>query len=116
MKKILLFSIMITLIFAASSLVYAAAVTDGGCGDSYSFSSDNTWAASKNVTLCLNGAAQSYAAITKHLNGNRTFGTASNTSKIYWNDSGVYGTTGTALSTAPSASDSSEFGSGWSEL
>lgn len=111
MKKILLFSIMITLIFAASSLVYAAAVTDGGCGDSYSFSSDNTWAASKNVTLCLNGAAQSYAAITKHLNGNRTFGTASNTSKIYWQGS----TSGTAISSAPSATDSSEF-SGWSEL
>ena len=112
MKKILLLSIMTALIFAASSLVYAAEVTDGGCGDSYSFSTDNEWAASKNVTLCLNGSPQSYAIITKHLNGNRIFGTASNTSKLYFKES----SSGTAIDTAPSKDDSAEFGDGWTEL
>lgn len=68
------------------------------------------WKASNNVTVNVNSVVQSYAATSGHLNGDRTFGTASDSPKIYYTtkDKG-------ATPPAPSASDSSAF-SGWSSL
>ena len=66
---------------------------------------------SKNVEIHVLGAAQTYAARSGHLNGNREFGSSSDDPKLHWKTK----TTGTDASD-PTKSDSSEFGSGWSDL
>ena len=66
---------------------------------------------SKNVGIFVTSAVQTYAARAGHLNGNREFGSASGDTKIYYKTK----STGSSA-TAPGASDSSEFSSGWSKL
>jgi hypothetical protein len=70
-----------------------------------------TFTPSTNVTVGINSVAQSYAANSKHLNGDREFGTASDSTAIFWQSSEK----GTSLSAAPSNSDASAF-SGWNSL
>lgn len=110
-KILTILLIVVTLVFGYTT-VYAA------CHDSLTTfqdpsgnNTDITWEPSQNVTLCANVVAQSYAAQAKHLNGNRTYGAASNSTRLYWQSS----STGTAISSDPSASDSSAF-SGWNTL
>nr|WP_320050589.1 hypothetical protein [uncultured Desulfuromonas sp.] len=69
---------------------------------------------SKNVTLVCASAAASYAAVSSHLNGTKVFGSSSGDSVIYTKNGGK--TAGEDYTTAPTASDSSEFTSGWSSL
>lgn len=66
---------------------------------------------SKNVEIHVLASAQTYAARAAHLNGNREFGSASGDPKLCW----IAKDTGTDASD-PTASDSSEFDSGWSAL
>jgi len=70
-----------------------------------------TFTPSTNVTVGVNSVAQSYAANSKHLNGDREFGAASDSTAIYWQNS----TKGQALSDAPSSSGAIAF-SGWNTL
>jgi hypothetical protein len=70
-----------------------------------------TFTPSTNVTVGINSVAQSYAANSKHLNGDREFGTASDSTAIFWQSSEK----GTSLSAEPSSSDASAF-SGWNSL
>ncbi len=70
-----------------------------------------TFTPSTNVTVGVNSVAQSYAANSKHLNGDREFGAASDSTAIYWQSADK----GTALSGAPSDTGASAF-SGWNTL
>ncbi len=115
--KLLIFLLIFGMLTISSGTVFAIGGNGNGCYTSITMQDTNgnatdiTWQASQNVTLCANVVVQSYAASTKHLNGNRTFGGASNSSVIYWQSSNE----GTAISAAPSAADSSAF-SGWNSL
>jgi len=102
---------LLTLIFilGCGATVFAAKTFDvDGNSDVAGFIGD--FKTSKNVEIHVLGAAQTYAARSGHLNGNREFGSASNDPKLYWTAK----TTGTQVSD-PTASDSGEF-SGWSAL
>ena len=108
MKKIIL---TIILVFGLMSFSYAATMTcneDGCSGASNNLEGFKT---SKNVTLVANTVVQSYAAVSSHLNGDKVYGSSSDSPVIKWTTK----TKGTAYTTAPSASDSSAFSS-WNDL
>lgn len=70
---------------------------------------------SKNVSFGYlpdsNANAQSYAIQSYHTSGHKTYGTASDTTLIYWQTN----TTGDDIG-EPSASDSSMFNTGWTPM
>jgi len=70
-----------------------------------------TFTPSTNVTVGVNSVAQSYAANSKHLNGDRIFGAASDSTAIFYKTVNK----STQL-TQPSATGASEFASGWYTL
>jgi len=70
-----------------------------------------TFTPSTNVTVGVTSVAQSYAANSKHLNGDREFGAASDSTAIYWQSKDK----GTAITSAPSSSGVAAF-SGWNTL
>jgi len=70
-----------------------------------------TFTPSTNVTVGVNSVAQSYAANSKHLNGDRIFGAASDSTAIFYKTVDK----STQL-TQPSATGASEFASGWNTL
>ena len=69
---------------------------------------------STNVTIIVDYSTTSYAASSKHLSGNREFGGGSSDTRIYYKDRAV----GQSLPDAPTASDSTAFGTGagWASL
>ena len=73
---------------------------------------DCTISLSKGVTVQYNGAAQSYGMATGHSSGNKVYGTAYDTTLIYWKSSSA--PTDTDL-TGMTATDSSTV-SGWTEM
>ena len=73
---------------------------------------DCTISLSKGVTIQYNGAAQSYGMATGHMSGNKVYGTAFDTTLIYW--TAADDPTGATL-TGMTAVDSSTV-SGWTEM
>ena len=118
MRKIAFIFLILAFILGMSGFGYAWTCDDSGCTTSGLSSAGDiaTFQTSKNVQIGVNSVAQSYAAIADHLNGDRAFGTASNSTKIYYtskNKGKHYG--GGDTITAPTASDSSAFSS-WNSL
>jgi hypothetical protein len=114
MKKIILigfaFSLLSTGAFAATTFTSSGADTTVA-GVLVDFK------ASKQVSVIVLSAPQTYGAISDHLNGTRIYGTASGDSLLYFNETDK--TAGTqATATDLSASDSSAFvnAAGWSAL
>jgi cytoskeletal protein RodZ len=102
MRKILI----ITLSLVLLSVVFAFAATEVTNYPTLSFQ------ASSNVKVYASSAAQTYAAISAHLNGDRIFGASSNETVIRYTSKD----TGTAITASNlTKSDSSAF-SGWSSL
>lgn len=89
-----------------TAITFNAPATAGGAATNLSFT------ASTNVTVGINSGNAAYAANSKHLNGNRTFGTASDATQIFWSEAIAVGT---VLTGAPSASGASAFSS-WHSL
>ena len=114
MKKV--FIITAILVFGLSSLSIAAVTfSKTGPGSNIQVGSNNVdilnqFKTSNNVEVHCTSAAQSYAARSAHLNGDREYGTASDDPKIYWNSKNKNTT-----ASDPTNSDSSEFSS-WSAL
>lgn len=65
---------------------------------------------SKNVTITFHTSNNSYALITSHEQGDTLYGAGSNDSAVYKDSADK--TEGTAYTTTPTASDSSEFNGG----
>lgn len=102
MKKIILLMTAIAL-FSASAASAAGTVVSTYATLNYK--------ASKSVVVVASAAAQTFAAVSKHLNGTRTFGVTSGDTRMYYSESVAAGTDITTSTIT--ASDSSAF-SGWS--
>jgi hypothetical protein len=116
MKKLAVFMVFGFVFCLASSSLAAITFTDEGA-QSASFDASsvlNDYKTSTNVTLIGVGTSATYAAVSSHLQGTRVFGSSSQDSIIYTLDAGK--DAGTAYTTAPTNSDSSEFASGWTSL
>ena len=109
-------TVLLSAAFLAASIASASAAEFNINGTSttltHATSILSTFKTSTNVTLMTNASATAYAATSSHLNGNRQFGTASGSTLLYYKDK----TSGATLNSAPTKSDSSEFGAGWSSL
>ena len=113
MKRLIMIGCALTLSLIATSAFATASFTSNGGSANNTTGVLKEFKTSKNVTLLVKASDQSYAAKSKHENGNRTFGSASGDPLIYYNESTAVGT---ALTSADlTASDSSAF-SGWSSL
>lgn len=110
MKKLIFFMTLGLIACAGSAFASANFTATAGAGTGIL----NQFRTSNNVTLVLSSGAATYAAVSSHKLGDRVFGSSSGDSKIYKLDAGK--TDGTDYTTAPSASDSSTFQSGWSVL
>ena len=116
-KGIFLLTLMFILGYSTVGLANKTFNADGtGTGQTDANATDvlKNFRCSNNVKIVVNSAAQSYAAVSGHLNGDREFGTASGDSKIYWKDKAK----GTAVSdTDPSGNTAGSVnGTGWSSL
>jgi len=110
-KGIFLFTLIF--ILGCGATVFAAKVFDDGGAPAGITGVMADFTASKNVEIHIKGVAQTYAAVSGHLNGNREFGSSSGDPKLYWKGKDA----GTAVAAADvTASDSSAFGTGWSAL
>jgi hypothetical protein len=110
MKKTGIVLALFMVLVSAASVFASETFTDEGNANVTGVMAD--YKASNNVTILCTSAASSYAAFSGHLNGERQYGSSSGDSGLYWSDK----TEGTAITTAPTASDSSEFDSGWTAL
>jgi hypothetical protein len=109
MKRIIALTSLMLLIASAAFAANPANITAGGAitGDSKSLGKLST-----NVSLSVKYGDTAFAAATKHLSGNRAFGTSSTDTRIYFKEVAA----GTALGVTISNSDSTDFQSGWSSL
>ena len=76
-------------------------------------SSTITFSPSSNVRVYAKTDAQSYAAESKHLNGDRCIGGASDASRLYYKSCGAGNFTDAGV---PSNTGSAEFATGWSSM
>lgn len=106
MKKIV---VLVAIMMLAAGSAFATTFNENGTTASVSgvLSSYKT---SKNVEVHAKGDKSTYAARSKHLNGDREYGSAAGDSKLYYQDSTVG-----ATASDPTNSDSSEFSS-WTAL
>lgn len=74
----------------------------------------NDYKTSTDVTLVALGDTATYAVVSSHLRGTRVFGSSSQDAGIWTLDAGK--DSGSVYTTAPTASDSGAFSSGWSSL
>jgi hypothetical protein len=76
-------------------------------------SSSTIGSLSTNVKIVVQFSPSTFAAITKHYNGVKTYGTSSGDTKLFFKD----GTAGSDVNTSDcGASDSTNFDSGWTSL
>ncbi len=108
MRKIIILSII--LIFGFSTMALAAATFDKD-GNSSATGVLGNFKTSNNVQVHVQSVAQSYAATSGHLNGDRAFGTASDDPKIYYQSKDKGSNVGD-----PGGNDSGVFTSGWTAL
>ncbi len=113
MKKIII--LVIALSFAlGAAIAFAAGGTWNSSTDVTTITfpgSSQTFQASRNVKVYVIDDTTHYAAVSKHLNGDREFGVSADSTTIYW----TAATTGTNISASPSVSTSAAF-SGWNSL
>ncbi len=111
-----------TVIVIALSLVLAVAIafaTTDVTGPNYVFldpssgNTDLTFSASHLVKVYALAGGNAYAAVSKHRDGNRTFGATASAVNLFWTGATAAGTD--ISGSDPSASDSSAFSS-WSTL
>ena len=114
MKKILLIVAAIAIIIPMTvGASFAADVTVGASDNTANLTTadipDCDVSFSKNVSAFYDGLAQEYAITTAHTSGNKTYGSWSGSTLIYWNDN--------AAGDATTAADSTNFQSGgWTEM
>lgn len=110
MKKTSIILAVFMVLISAASVFASETFTDEGNASVSGVMAD--YKTSNNVTILCTSGASSYAAFSGHLNGDRQYGSSSGDSGLFWSAK----TEGTAITTAPTASDSSEFESGWTAL
>ena len=98
----------------ASTVLAAETFTDAGPTSTDLTGVVKDYKTSKNVSLVAVAVPASYSAVSSHVNGTKVFGSSSGDAIIYYLDAGK--AAGTAYTTAPTNSDSSEFTSGWTKL
>lgn len=107
--KIRILIIALACIALAAGMVFANLSTT--ISTTYTFNAPDgsattlTFTPSTNVTVGVNSVAQSYAANSKHLNGDREFGVASDSTSIFWQSASK----GDQLSGVPSGTGASVF-------
>ena len=114
MKKIAFIFLILAFILGMSGYGWTTnwTCTDSECGTGLSTAGDiASFRTSKNVQIQVNSVSQSYAAIADHLNGDRAFGTSSDSTKIYYTSKNK----GAHYTESFTASDSSAF-DGWNSL
>jgi len=118
MKRIMIISLI--MLFALTGAAFAAG-TDVSTGIAIQNTSGVTFQASTKVSVIADsdGTANTadgsrFAAVSKHLQGNRSFGTAYNSTAILYHDTLV--AVGTAIATGDVPGDSIGAFSGWSSL
>lgn len=104
MKKIIM--ITVVLVFALSAMAFAG-------GSDVSTYANPLFHSSSHVKVFAFASTSAFAAQSKHQNGTRTYGTASDSTNIAYNETTL---AGKDIEDGPSASDSSAFASGWSSL
>ncbi len=97
-KGIFLLTLMFILGCSTVGLAASVATFSDSSGPSVNGTLAN-FRCSKNVEIHVISSAQSYSAVSGHLNGNREFGTVSGDSKIYYEGKAK----GTAIADEPSA-------------
>ena len=117
MKKTMILLLVVTLTFVSTS-VFAAALATGNvstiAGGELVATSPSSQTISKLSTNVIVGAQYSstgYAIDTYHTSGTKAYGTAYESTSLYWLELGVGGTL-----TAPSSSDSEEAFGSWNEM
>ena len=109
MKKIIYFTLIALFSMTGASFAASWTVTSSEATNS---NGSIDAKASKNVTIEVNSASQSYAASAGHKSGDKAYGVASDSSIVMYKSKNK----GTDWTTAPGASDSGAFGSGWSSM
>lgn len=103
---------LIALLTFVSSTAFAVEIVpaDNNAGKTVSCTADGKVIGklSASVKLGANFDTTGYAITTQHMKGTKTFGTSHDSTAIYANES--------LVTTAPGASDSSAFGSGWTAM
>jgi len=108
MKKIIYFTLIA--LFSMTGASFAWTVNSGGVSltsSDHHYDSIQNVKASKNVTIEVNSASQSYAASAGHKSGDKAYGVSSGSSLIMYTDKDK----GDDWGTAPGASDSGAFSS-----
>ncbi|MDQ7031445.1 MAG: hypothetical protein Q9M37_01830 [Desulfonauticus sp.] len=112
MKKVLFIFLMLSFLLVSNGICGEwTCDSTNGCNPTNDAGTITNFKTSNNVKILVNSEAQSYAAVSGHTNGDREYGAASDTTKIYYKSK----TPGTELSDSPSESNSTSF-DGWSEL
>lgn len=119
MKNSIFLLILFSLVLSFSTVGFAAVTytnASSGPANDGSLTAGSVvadFAVSKNVTLVALASADTYAAISSHLNGTKLYGSSADDSVIYVDTADK--TSGTAYTSAPSSSDSGAFtGGNWS--
>lgn len=100
----------------ALSLVLSAALAFGNSNVSTWSSGTLTFKSSSNVTVWNSASATTYAAIAKHLQGDKVYGATSASTTLYSYTGGTF-VAGYTLATGDlTASDALAFGTGWTAL
>lgn len=101
---------------AVLSLIAASAYGTATISTMYTFSgSSMTFAPSSNVILLGLANQTQYSAVSKHLNGDKTYG-ATSTSTTLFVSTAIAAGTALEVADGPSASDSTAFTTGWTSL
>ena len=109
MKKTVVFIV-------ALSLVLSAALAFGNSDVSSWTSGTLTFKASSNVTVWNSAGATTYAAIAKHLQGDKVYGATSTSTTLYSITGGTYKAGYVLVTGDLTASDSSAFDTSWTAL
>ncbi len=124
MKKVLIILSTFILILSFASITMAACYGDNSGSKTYTLQdpdgnqTDISIAPSRNVDICFNvdtNNGTSYAAVSKHKNGNRCYGAASDTQRLYYSTSSNCAKGQIITTSIVTASDSSAFSS-WTSL
>ena len=113
MKKLVILLTICVMLISAST-VLAETFTDAGPTSTDLTGVVKDYKTSKAVTLIAVASTASYSAVSSHLSGTKVYGSSSGDAIIYTLTAGK--SAGTAYTTAPTKSDSSEFFSGWDKL
>lgn len=103
------------MLFTCTSVAFATNITSGGEYKATAPNAAKLGKLSTKVDAEIVTAQNTYAAITKHLNGTKAFGSSAGDTRIYYK-AGNDGETTQASGIKITGSDSSVFQSGWTSL